>query len=140
MERRILASVIGFIGLIIFGWPGNVVLGKFCTGSLQPECLMMSGVTIIAIVAGFLILEILMIRRMKRTKAKMQDMHHQGEEASSVNWLVIRPIAQVILISVLAGLSIIIQGAFVLTVCGIGFGFFLAGLLRAITDRLPPTQ
>jgi hypothetical protein len=40
----------------------------------------------------------------------------------------------------LLGLPVIVQGAFVVMVCGIFIGIALAGLVRVIANRLPPIE
>jgi hypothetical protein len=112
-----------------------------CPNLSQGGCQLMWGTAIASMLGGALLAEILIARRKTQEKwqAQVQDM--QSSKTNSSHWYVwLRPVAWVTLSGLLAGLPLIVQGAFILTLSGTITGLFLDILIRAMTNRLPTLE
>jgi hypothetical protein len=101
----------------------------------------MWGALIASILGGVLLVELLIARRKTQGKKEVQTRTQSQNKSVLSSWYVwLRPVVWVTLSSLLVGLPLIVQGAFVLTFSGVITGMFLSILIRAITNRLPAIE
>jgi hypothetical protein len=139
--RRLLAGIFsgaitGFCGWLMIG-----LLGHHCNTFSSRDCQLLWITAIVSLLAGISFIEILLARKKANRERLTPSQQQQGEKPfeSTILWVWIRPIGQVLLMGLMASLSLVVQGAFFLAVLGVIVGVFLDGLIRAITNRLPPT-
>ena len=138
--RRLFVIVMATILVIVFGGATISWLYDNCSRLSSRSCYLMWGATFIITLGGVWIAETLLRRKDKQEqrKTKVQD---SQEYKTDSNWYVwFRPIAWVTLSSLLAGLPLLVQGAYIVTVGGIITGMALTGLRRGLMNRLPPIE
>lgn len=139
--RRLFIIVGGSFLAVLAGWLTIFWLNNNCSELTQGSCRLMWGLAAVAVLGGFLLTEILLTLKESRGEWRIQVQDSPMPETSSSNWYIwFRPIAWVILSGLLAGLPLVVQGSFVITLFGTATGFFLAGLIRGIMNRLPPIE
>jgi hypothetical protein len=132
---RIRAAIAGLLGIMIMGGMGLWWLVQNCGSPYEPDCLFLWGTGIASVLGGVLLIQILDARG--KLHAPGQTIGVPEVSNSQVWWLAV---VKVTLASVLAGLPFLAKGAFILAVSGTLTGVFLNGLIRAITNRLPPVK
>lgn len=116
-------------------------LNDYCSTLPQAKCRFFWGTAAVSMLGGALFVEIFIARKKARGewRARPRDLPSDGPILSSSQvWL--RSVARVALASLLAGLPLIVQGAFALTVFGTLTGISLDFLVRGIMDWLPPIE
>jgi hypothetical protein len=137
--NRFIRGIFCLIIVVPCGWMTLGVLDHHCDRLVIGECRLLWLTAIVAFIGGIVIIEILIARQ--KARGEWPAPPRQAEEESPFSshlWIWARPLDQVLLMSLIASLSVVIQGAFVLTVLGLIVGVFTDGLIRAILNRLPP--
>jgi hypothetical protein len=134
-HRYLLVIVISIVLLVFFSLPVVLVVNQACSKSSETECLTMLGVAVAAISGGVIFTEMLFVKAKQKKLEEVQETQSQGAYLS-LGWILGRPLSRVILIILLSGLPLIVQGAIGLTIFGFGVGFSLSGLIHGITKRL----
>ncbi len=133
--NRFIRTILGFVLLIGFGYPLFSVLSQVCITSPQSECILMWGVTLSAIIGGFIGTEMWFqkkIREGKPTKDK------EDESLDLVTWGLLRSTLQAIGFIILSALPIIVVGSISVAGFGVLCGLSLSIITRGLTNRFPP--
>jgi hypothetical protein len=145
MQRRRFSAIVVFTILtVFFGGMAIFWLNDNCPDLSPGNCQFMWGVLVVCVLVGFLLVEILLARKKAQGKWQVQlpqEQHFDENEPPLSGWYIwLRSIVWFTLAGLLGGLPLFIQGSFAVTVTGILTGVFLAGLIRGITNRLPPIE
>jgi hypothetical protein len=142
MNKSRLLKIIFSGGFVIFvGWFLILVLNKGCTVGTLGECNTLWIVSIASILGGIIFIEILLKRKNDRQKRQEEKLGWgQDSKPLSTRWMWVRSVTQVMLISLLSGASLLIQGAFLAVLFGVLTGVFLDAFVRGIINKLPVTK
>lgn len=135
--RRLFLIIICPIFIVICLGGTIIWLNSNCSDLLSGNCQLLLGTTVISTLVGIFLLEMLINQQKKHNKKIDRDTKQSDESILSSSYVWFRPIAWMVLSTLLAGLPFIAQGAFVVTVIGIIMGILLGLFIRAITNRLP---
>jgi hypothetical protein len=140
-QRRLFIVIAAAALVTTFGGMAILWLNDNCADLSQGNCRMLWGTGIASVLGGMIFTEALLARRKVQAVQRVRKQDPTSIEAGSSGWYVwFRPIAWVVLASLLSGLPLILQGALVVTVTGTLAGLFLDGLMRGIANRLPPVK
>ena len=109
-----------------------------CPSMSQGSCQFLIVAAIVSVIGGIGLTEFFVARRKAQGKWQAQNVHSsEPVMTSKLHW--IRAIGWVTLSSIAAGLPIFGQGTLLIALLGPATGFMLSVLVRAITNRLPPS-
>ena len=140
-HRRLALIVISIIGIAFCGGLMMWTLNEDCTNLPLTECRLLWGTAIASTMGGVLFLEIVISHKKARGgwQVRERDLRSDGP-AIPASWVWFRSIARVFLASLLVGLPLVVKGALGLMIFGAFTGLSLSGLMRGITNRLPPIE
>ena len=138
MDENGQAKTIGSFFLAMFsGFAGFYGINQRCTSISQQECSSLWILFLVAIIGGILLGEALLQRRSQNREIKNSDDQSKQYRKRSGTQIWGTSIFRIILSSIMLGLPIIFQGAFVASLWGAFVGIFLDVLYRRIMGQFP---
>lgn len=142
IKHRRLIAVICFASVGMFlGWLTIDTLRYDCAGLDQAGCRLLWGLATASVVGGILLTETWIASKKARGEWRVPSQERQNESTSlSGSQVWSRSVARIVLSSLIAGLPLLIKGAFMVTAGGVMTGFLLDLLVRGIMNWLPPIE
>ena len=141
-KRRVFLILIGLGFTIILGWLISDTLRRdYCSILPLIDCYYLWGLTILAIIGGATLSELIIAHRKNQGKWKIQEkISSQDNSSASSRQALLRSLIWISLASMLTGLPIMIKGAFGVTLFGSLMGLFIVCTVRGLTNQLPPVD
>jgi len=128
---KIIFLLVGIAVIVFFGYSLIAELEKDCSVISDTECKLLRGASILSIVGGGLLGELIIRRRQSIVNAQKS-----GEQSAPAIGAWSRATIRIVLSSLLASAPLMVRGSFVVVGCGVFCGIIIVGIFGRLTGRI----